>query len=158
MNVSRLNFSEHLCMAEDNRRPKSPLKRLVWAQTQTKCEAQLVPHFTCTTEIKRMRKREHMLCITPTSPLFLPYFHHMWPETTGKLTANKLFSPTLSAPARLPKCQYTDALSNFQPLAKFHQWNLFPLRGPMCLVGAQQERKTWMNQSQLKVNAKYSPC
>lgn len=54
----------------------------------------------------------------------------------------KLFSPTLSASALLPKCQYTDALSNFQPLAKFHQSNHFTLRGPMCLVGAQQERKT----------------
>lgn len=83
-----------------------------------------------------------MLCITQTTlKLFLPYFHHMWPETTGKLTANKLFSPTLSAPVLRPKSQCTDALSNFQPLAKFHQSNLFTLKGPMCLVGAQQERK-----------------
>lgn len=108
--------------------------------------------------LKRTRKREHMLCITQTTPLFLPYFHHMWPETSGKSTANKQFSPTLSASALLPKCQYTDALSNFQPLAKFHQSNLFNLRGPMRIVGAQQEQKSWMNQSQLKVNAKYSPC
>lgn len=56
-----------------------------------------------------MKKKEHMLCITQTTPLFLPYFHHMWPETTGKLTANKLFSPTLSAPALLPKSHYADA-------------------------------------------------